>query len=452
MKVDVKGKGSAAEPEPGTDAAGRPGSPGGSAAEVKGDGKGGGKGSSSVADNNRTPKFGPGERRDQTAGNGSHSCMRCGIKGLLLSMLLLNMGDLKDPQDPNWEGRMWGWCRGCAGYEDDEKKEFSKLASKVHNEYMIFMGKKRDRVRDIEFKGRVALITHLSGGELSKNQVRKLALDRVVTFAMKLVEACEADPEYARKSILNTADYFRGVVRAAEDPNYVASSEAPGPLDGASLSYLTEVCSGLCVSYMCRHCGWFGLNSQWIRSGARERFRCTACGAEYRPWSTSGKEKTTAQLCVSYTCSDGTLMAYPASWPPSEEMGWVRKQILARAEQLGPIAESELEAFMTRNVEAIDKFAQKGGAPAHFKLNPWRPSVEARIDTGRFPVENWAWLKQNGFYGSWLDIENAGSWEIFTAWPDLIAYFAHVLAAGRQYKALMQKGAISAPELAGKDL
>lgn len=79
---------------------------------------------------------------------------------------------------------------------------------------------------------------------------------------------------------LNTDEYEALLKRSAANPGFVPSTDGR-TLDAPTIGYLTEICDGVCVSFLCRHCGFFGLNSQWVKHATRAIGRCNTCVYRY---------------------------------------------------------------------------------------------------------------------------------------------------------------------------
>jgi hypothetical protein len=368
---------------------------------------------------------------DSTA-RGKYSCMRCDASGLQASSFLLLIEENKDNmakllQNPSWCGRLWGTCFACS---EKDAKSFTQAVRGAWNLYRRYMGKKCERVRDLKYRGERALVERRAGTTMTNTQKRKLAIARILNFVKKLAEACSADPWYKMQSQLNVAEYCALLEKCKENPGFVPSTDGK-TLKAPEIQYLTQVCEGLSVSFLCRHCGFYGLNSQWVKHANRELFRCPACGAEFKPWAFSTGQKIAAQKCVSWRGSDGRTWVFPATWAGSEEDRWLNRQVEIRAEQVKLLSDPEaIEAFAHRNVEKIDALALKYDKPPnHFALIPWRKEVEWRLDGSTFPRSNWQHLT-DGFYGGFLDLSL--EWDVFDDWEEIIGLFANCLAAGRQ--------------------
>jgi predicted RNA-binding Zn-ribbon protein involved in translation (DUF1610 family) len=322
---------------------------------------------------------------------------------------------------------LWGTCFACSGLD---KGSFTRAARGAWNLYRTYLNKKSERIRDLKYRGERALIEQQAGATMSNTQKRKVAVSRVINFALRIYEACMKDPWYLAESTLNTEEYFGLVERTKEHPGWVPTTDGK-LLKAPEIKYLTEVCEGLAISFLCRHCGFYGLNSQWVKHATRELFRCPACGAEFKPWAFSTGQKIAAQKCVSWRGSDGRTWVFPATWAGSEEDRWINRQVEIRAQQSGLLTDPDaLEAFASRCIEKIDALALRYNKPPnHFALIPWRQEVEWRLDEATFPKRNWQHLT-GGFYGGFLDLSL--EWDVFDDWEEIIGLFAHCLAAGRQ--------------------
>ena len=195
----------------------------------------------------------------------------------------------------------------------------------------------------------------------------------------------------------------------------------------------------LCDSYLCRvpSCGFFGLNSQWIKA-VNDTWRCPACGEEFRPWADMNRSKTVsffpAQKVISFITSTGELVTFPAVWAGTHETRWLRQQMENRAQQVNMLTEENIVAFLERNVKAIDEIARLHGVPGQFSLLRMSAETVGRIDTGKYPLENWAHLRDNGFFGAFMNLQADPPPQVFQDWDILISYFGNALAAGRRLR------------------
>lgn len=127
-----------------------------------------------------------------------------------------------------------------------------------------------ERQRELRFKGQLALVEELSkDGPLSATQKRRIAIQRVVGFCQALMAAAIADPWYRAKATATTDEYQHMLEKSLEHPGWVPSTDG-AVLTAPDLGYLTEMAAGLCISFLCRHCGFYGLSSQWIKHSRKD--------------------------------------------------------------------------------------------------------------------------------------------------------------------------------------
>ena len=107
---------------------------------------------------------------------------------------------------------------------------------------------------------------------------------------------------------------------------------------------------------------------QWLRHEDKYQFRCPACGELYRPWS-GHKDAVNFQYVIGITSpEDGLHKFIPATWPPSEEAGWVSKQVELHASQIR--TEDDVVAWNQRTKKNLmDLFAAQS-IPMHFQQHP----------------------------------------------------------------------------------
>ena len=119
-------------------------------------------------------------------------------------------------------------------------------------------------------------------------------------------------------------------------------------------------------------------------------------------------------------------------WPAGAEDGWLLRQVELKAnEVLGKHGMREFgAAVIAENHAKVDELMHKLGVPTSWRLLPWNPEVEWRLDSVAYPQSGWAHLR-DGVWGSRLNLRDPG-FTPFTNMPELIALLGESLAFGKQ--------------------
>jgi hypothetical protein len=189
---------------------------------------------------------GDGEGAGGPPGKGKYNCSRCPTYGLYKSEFLLQLEtDDGKEMDPNWQAMLYGICVECAGMS---LKVFQRAVRHSWVVYKHRLGEKADKVRDIKFKGEIAVTKYLHAG-ISSAQARKITMDRIMSFVDRLIAACDADDKFAKATKENTDQYYRDVEMQGQDPEHIGHVDGK-VLPGYALDYLTEICDGPCTHHL----------------------------------------------------------------------------------------------------------------------------------------------------------------------------------------------------------
>jgi hypothetical protein len=188
------------------------------------------------------------------------------------------------------------------------------------------------------------------------------------------------------------------------------------------------------VSFLCRQptCFFYGMNDQWIKHIESDRYRCPQCGVLYQPW-TQKKGEYAAQKVLSFTDLESKkVFQIPCKWPQNEEDGWLNKQAEIHARDIK--TEEDLDNFTRKSVVSLSDLLERVAVPVTFEKLEWNPAIEHMLHEYTFPESQWRHLKENGFWGSKLNVNpDKAKEEVFDNWPELIGLMANILVAGTRY-------------------
>lgn len=355
---------------------------------------------------------------------GKFPCCRCGEPCEKAEYYLLRNGG----HNADWCGTLWGSCQSCSGIET--KTEFLKAADTAWKVRSRELHGKKERVRDILYRGERAAQEHLEG-TISNTKIRKKVLDNIRMAVMVLAAAFDkSSPDVQKYIKKTTAEYLRDVHQQATDPTHVPSVEGR-VLTAKDISFFTEVCEGFAVSYLCRACLFYGMNNQWIASNMSYHFACPACGLWYRP-AVSREGLIDAQKCVVLVDpATQEVVTFAAKWPISVDDSWLNKMVETRAAELAVekgtlVSEgiTSVEQYLTGTAKHISKLLAAVKIPQgfrHFDFN--RAAVTEKLAPRFSASTQWEQHVQQGYWGNYLP-QSAKQDSVFENWDALITLFA----------------------------
>ena len=363
-------------------------------------------------------------------------CRGCGLVVDISSSFLLL-------EDADWAGTLHGECFACSKYGRDlpegadqeaeaaARRQFKRAVSRSWTKHAT---KRMDRLRTVRTVTWANFEEHFSKvyGGLGKKFVRDLVVKRTKFAAAGFAASLSMESQNLQRKAKQFCDeYIEAVELGAANP-LVADKCAAKVLCTEAIGYMNKVTQGIAVSWLCRFpaCGFYGMNTQWIRKVDAEKFRCPMCGLEYQPWAES-RGQVKAQKVLSIMCPlTLEVMHLPIVWPVGAEDSWLNKMVEAKAEELVDLDVFD-DAFMSRNVKDLDALVRSCGIPDFFQLQPWRDDAEWKLDERTYPPSQWQHLKEKGVYGAFMDLKSP-DFTPFTDLAVLIKLLAEALAGGKQ--------------------
>ena len=148
----------------------------------------------------------------------------------------------------DWSGRIWGKCQDCAGLTD---ADFRRKAKHSWNQRSREVKGKAKRARTIDYDNALEHMKELFP-EANKKVLRKLAVKRLRAFAVRFCESVdEATPEFHEAAVRITKDDLEHGELAANDESFQTPVHG-GSLAAKEAAWLTEVCKGISVAFLCR--------------------------------------------------------------------------------------------------------------------------------------------------------------------------------------------------------
>ena len=363
-------------------------------------------------------------------------CRGCGIVVDTSSSFLLL-------EDADWAGTLHGECFACSKYgralaadadaeaEAAARRQFKRAVSRSWTKHAT---KRMDRLRTVRTVTWANFEKHFSEvyGGLGRAFVRDLVVKRIkfaaTAFAASLSQESQNLQDKAKQFC---QEYLDAVEEGAANP-LVADKCGAKVLCTEAVGYMNKLTEGIAVSWLCRFpdCGFYGMNSQWIRRVDAEKFRCPLCGLEYQPWSEARGQVPAQKVLSMLNPLTMETMHMPIVWPSGAEDSWLSKMVEAKAEEMVDLDIFD-DAYMARNCRDIDTLVRKCGIPHFFSLQAWRDDAEWKLDERTYPPSQWQHLKEKGVYGAFLDLKDP-NFTPFTDLPVLIKLLAEALAGGKQ--------------------
>ena len=375
---------------------------------------------------------------------------------------------------PDWCGALWGSCFECSSYSyekvfpdgevqppakpgeskidkkftkervaeghyvkitEADKVEKAKKAFKraVGRSWLKHAEERKARVtteRNLRFNNIVDHFRQKYPGS-TKSDVRELASARCKFASLAFAASLALESEALQKKAAEAyTDYVRVIEQGAANPR-LADLQMGRTLRCDALSYLNKMTEHMVLSYLCRfpECGFFGMNSQWIKQIDREQFRCPICGGLYQPCSVAKGQVSAAKVISITSPITAEVMHIPCVWPQGAEDSYLSKLIEAKAEEVISIADFG-EATSAGNCEAIDTYARQVGIPGIFSILPMQEKAKWKLDEGKFPPSQWRHLELKGVYGAMLDLKSP--FKTFDDFNELVVLMGHALAVGRK--------------------
>jgi hypothetical protein len=359
---------------------------------------------------------------DSSSGGGGKAPVHCKYAKECGGYNLFRQDFLLDDPDASWQGQIWGVCFKCSAFDD--KKAFQKECKKRHEKRAVLVRGRRERARCITFKNVTEMIKLALPGA-SNSLVRELAVQRTKAVAAAFLASFEKmAPEAQQICHEINQEYLVNLDAAVKDPMNACSVDGH-TLTAIEASYLTNVQEGIAFMFLCRmpDCLFFGMNSQWVEHMSRHWFKCPCCGEQYRPgadYKNSVEAKRVLQITDPVT---GELTRIPTVWPPSEEMGWLNKQIELHARDIK--TPEDVEAWHVKSTVKLHELLEKEKIPGG--LAEMRPSSD--IDHRFSSLWKWEEFKaRQKFYGAKYPSE-ATARQPYSNWTELIGLVANIIAS-----------------------
>ena len=224
-------------------------------------------------------------------------------------------------------------------------------------------------------------------------------------------------------------DYIESLQRAATDPTN-AATPAGDALSAEEASYLTVFTKTGCTeSFVCRmpECLFFGMNDSmtWVEKFGSYHFKCPGCGEQYHPWADYKSSVKYQYVLGIVDPITGTTEFIPAIWPPSEEAGWLAKQVELIASKIE--TPQDVEHWNNKVKQDLHVLIGNQRIPSHFANHPWRDGIQWRL-SGAWDYQP---IKQRGYFvGAFLSKEEATK-QPYSNWTELIGLIANCVAAAR---------------------
>ena len=187
--------------------------------------------------------------------------------------------------------------------------------------------------------------------------------------------------------------------------------------------------TGCTESFVCRmpKCLFFGMHDPltWIKCSGHYWFKCPGCGEQYHPHADYKSAVTFQYVLGIPDPMTGVVEYISAIWPPSEEAGWVAKQVELMASRIEtPL---DVENWNNKVKQDLHVLINNQRIPSHFQRHPWRTDIENRLSS----MWDYQPIKDRGYFvGTTLDPTEAKK-EPFTNWTELIGLIANCVAASR---------------------
>ena len=361
-------------------------------------------------------------------------CMTCKKVLEVASMMMLvwpgGPRDDRRASEASYGGRLNGTCKSCSGMGHDEFVKFSKMSWRKYTG--AHKRKSESRVVTIRNLRRLLMdeFPQLRYHEVNDMSARRLA-ELCVSFAAAILND-QGLRQYSADAYMK---YKASVVRGAHD-----LSEAGKQADedswvlnkftcGASSDYLTQLTNCVLVSYLCRHCLYYGCNAMWVAHKKRFWFRCPRCLEQYRCGTDSVDLHDGRRVLAMYNPLLKVWSSFPASFGDSDAAAWIRNQAAAFCKsRMDPtsMGAAGTAAGCASSLGRLSVALQKMGQPQLFSRQPF--NSRAAVDRGL--EVNWRWDHcLEGTWGSVLSDQEARV-AVFTEWGLLIELVGQVLVSG----------------------
>ena len=381
-KMNAKQGEETLSPDP-TPYAERPGSPSSRAVpDQEAAGKGEGDAASSIdGEGGRSSSTDTHRSRENDEGGGSSStrpswsCCGEGCKKVLTlqSEFLLCGTDKDDYMDADWCGQYWGHCFECSKFQDRAK--FATAARKAWKRLRGALMTKRDRVRDVQFKGQKALFEFVMQGT-SNTQKRKATIAFIKTLACAIARDVTKDPALVVFTTQEIHNWMANVEQQAKTPGWTISTDGR-LLDSATIGYMTFITKSTGLCFVCRICGFWGYNHLWYEHLQHAWFKCPDCTKRYYPFREKGGCKTKANMVFFMPMGpqvDSTVMTTLVVWPQTTEHKLWNSLIEKHAESIGALEKPQ--KWLERSMAEMRQYQAKCGQLTCWQQFPWRDNLD----------------------------------------------------------------------------
>jgi hypothetical protein len=378
----------------------------------------------SEASSNNLPCTGGGDVQPSERPKHSLWCSKCSNVIIKRQDLLLAEGGTYG-LDAEWQEAIWGLCLPCSGMIVKDFKRESRRRWQRRGEAL---GGRVSRFRNINFDNCSEIIAKELPGATSA-LVRELSFLRLKCCCLALAVALEKESSFSLEARdMSNKIYLERIVEAAADPSSAAAQKGQ-VFAAVELSYLTSVCEGFSVSFVCRrsNCLWFGQNDEWPKDRGSYHFACPCCGMPYRPWkSLADCEKFQFVLAVPDVLTGDTLFL-PAMWATGQDEKWLRTQMEIHALQI--TTEDELKSYtLGAATRELTEYIKALAPPVCFEFKTWvKPLwIDEKFDCSLYE-------RRGTTFGCKLDQvrDAAAIASPFEDWPHLAGLMARVVAKAR---------------------
>ena len=266
----------------------------------------------------------------------------------------------------------------------------------------------------------------------TKKDVRDLVVARCRFIAVSFADsmALESEPLQTKNEQF-FAEYVTQIELCAANP-CMADVCAGTRLRTEAISYMNKLTEHMALSYLCRYpaCGFFGMNSQWVRQLDREYFRCPICGLGYAPWSQANGQVLAQKVVTIVSPVDGTTMHIPCIWPDGAADSYLHKLIEAKAEESVNMTDFG-NLVAEGSVAQVDAFARRVGIPSSFVRLEMPQECKWRLESTsiKFPASQYEHLVRNGIYGAMMDLSKPIV--ALSDFTEIVTLMGNSLAIGR---------------------
>jgi len=305
----------------------------------------------------------------------SWSCCGEGCKKVLTkqSEFLLCGTDKDDYMDADWCGRYRGLCFDCSKFH--QRAKFATAARKAWKQLHGALMTKRDRVRDVKFKGQKALFEIVMPGE-SKSQIRKATVAFIQALAYAIARDVTKDPALVAFTTKEIDKWMVNVEQQAQTPGWTISTDGR-LLDSATIGYMTFITQSTGLCFVCRICGFWGYNHLWYEHLQHAWFKCPDCSKRYYPFASKGGSKTAANMVFFMPEGpqvDSRVVTTLVVWPQTQEHKLWNALIEKHAESIGALAQPQ--KWLERSMDEMKKYQAKCGQLTCWQQFPWRDNLD----------------------------------------------------------------------------